>query len=81
VERFGPDASGTMYFTLLNDSERSQRGRLRVTGLKLPARVTATELLSGQQLAPEKDGWPVTLAPQAAAAVKLAPVTRVSSAP
>jgi hypothetical protein len=73
VERFGPDASGTMYFTLLNDSERSRRGRLRVTGLKLPARVTATELLSGRQLAPEKGGWPVTLAPRAATAVKLAP--------
>ncbi len=49
VERFGPNSGGVAYFTLLNDTDRQQNGKLRFEALgrgkKLPAGIT--ELISG----------------------------------
>src|SRR5262249_16032555 len=48
VERFGPDAAGTVYFTLLNDTPQLQEGQLAIdtAALHLPADLPARELIS-----------------------------------
>jgi hypothetical protein len=80
VERFGPDAKGTVYLTLLNDTTSDQTGTVRAEtgrlGLGKPA--PARELVSGTRLAPGT-AWKVTLAPQAAEVIELAPVTRTGN--
>jgi hypothetical protein len=66
VERFGPDADGAVYFTLMNDSPQPQTGVVTLDGaaLKLNGHLAATELVSGRAFMPAGDRFPVTLAPQ-----------------
>jgi hypothetical protein len=50
VERFGPDASGAVYLTLLNDTAQPQEGRLTVdtAALSIPTSPAGQELVGGQ---------------------------------
>ncbi len=75
VERFGPDAGGAVYFTLLNDTAQEQSGTVRcdAKALRLPRGVVAQELVSGERLVAADGGWPVRLAPQEAKVICLAP--------
>jgi hypothetical protein len=68
VERFGPDATGSVYFTLLNDTDQPQTGTLRADApaLNLPPSPEARDLLTGESQAAKDTGWPISLAPQAA---------------
>ena len=51
VERFGPDQLGTTFFTMLNDSDSSQHGELRIDSALLPNGLTAArESISGKSL-------------------------------
>ncbi len=67
VERFGPDPGGTVYFTLLNDTDARQSGNLRFnepeSGRKSSASVT--ELISNTTVQ-AADALEVTLEPQEA---------------
>ena len=73
VERFGPDADGTVFLTLLNDTADSQSGTvtadLKALGLKqaTPAR----ELVSGGTPTLSGRGWSVSLLPQQAGVLYL----------
>jgi len=71
VERFGPVADGTVYYTLLNDGGTPVEGWLRpVAGaFPDPARVIATEFLSGERLAWSGQGWRVVMGAGASAVV------------
>jgi hypothetical protein len=66
VERFGPDADGTVFLTLLNDTADTQSGTvtadLKALGLKQGA--TARELVSGNAATPSGHGWWIALRPQ-----------------
>jgi hypothetical protein len=68
VERFGPEADGTVFLTLLNDTADTQSGTvtadLKPLGLKPPA--SARELVSGNAATPSGRGWRVSLRPQQA---------------
>src|SRR5258708_30690430 len=61
VERFGPDARGAIYFTLLNDSSTVQKGFLRAEDkpLHLAPSAQATELISGRTLRGGQSVWEV----------------------
>lgn len=81
VERFGPAADGSVYYTLFNDSAAPQTGVLSETAADPPAAPRrATELLSDATLPTAGAGWTVQVGPQAAAAVKVHPPTRLSQA-
>jgi hypothetical protein len=68
VERFGPEADGTVLLTLLNDTTDAQSGTvtadLKALGLKQPA--SAHELVSGNAAKPSDRGWHISLRPQQA---------------
>ncbi len=72
LERFGPDAQGVTYLTLLNNSARPQTGVVRWrddTGQ--PARSVVTDLLSGARPQPVAGGWPVSLGAGATAVLRI----------
>jgi hypothetical protein len=66
VERFGPDAEGAAYLTLMNESAEPQKGTVMVnTGaLGMKGRLAAQEMVSGRGLAPVGARIEVTLQPQ-----------------
>jgi len=66
LERFGPDANGAVYFTLLNDTAQPQSGEVTINAaaLKLGGQLTMQELISGKTLAPTGARFHVTLPPQ-----------------
>jgi hypothetical protein len=72
VERFGPDANGTVYFTLFNHTEVAQSGLLQVnlTALGLPLRDTLEELVSERAAGRLGDGWYLFLEPGQVAVVQ-----------
>jgi len=72
IERFGPDRTGTLFFTLFNDRDTRQRGTLRIdsssAGLIDP--VTALEMISNGPI--ENIGsWNVQLEPQESKVVEV----------
>lgn len=73
VERFGPDASGTCYFTLLNDTAEPQHGTLLAEGqaLRTGTEADARELISEKTLERTGSGWSVDLQPQQAALLRI----------
>jgi hypothetical protein len=75
VERFGPEADGTVFLTLLNDTADTQGGTvtvdLKALGLKQFA--SALELVSGNAANPSGHGWSVSLRPQQAEVLCLRP--------
>jgi len=73
VERFGPDAGGTVYLTLLNDSALPQSGEVRIdlTDLKLRGPLVLEELVTGKSVEMAGRGFPVSLAPQQVWAMKI----------
>lgn len=78
LERFGPDAQGAVYLTVLNTATTPQSGVLRVesgTGLARPP-ATATELLTGRRLPEANGGWRVDLPAEGVAVVALEPGPR-----
>lgn len=72
VERFGPDASGTMYFTLFNHTETMQSGLLKVDlkALRMSLHETLDELLSERAIGRLGDGWYVFLEPGQVAVIQ-----------
>ena len=68
VERFGPEADGTMFLTLLNDTADAQSGTVtadfKARGLKQIS--SARELVSGNAAKLADHGWGVSLRPQQA---------------
>jgi hypothetical protein len=68
VERFGPEADGTVFLTLLNDTADAQSGTvtadLKALGLK--QFTSARELVSGNAAKPSGHSWGVSLRPQQA---------------
>ena len=52
VERFGPDAEGNVYFTLLNDSSEAQEARVTImsTELNIVGPETVADLVSGEKV-------------------------------
>lgn len=73
VERFGSDASGAIYFTLLNDTAQPQSGEVTINAaaLKLTGQFKATELISGKTLTPTGGRFRATLQPQEVWAVQV----------
>jgi len=75
VERFGPEADGTVFLTLLNDTADAQSGTvtadLKALGQKQFA--PARELVSGSAANPSGHGWSVSLRPQQAEVLHLRP--------
>jgi hypothetical protein len=74
VERFGPDARGRFFFTLYNNTSTPQTGRLTSLNrakLGLINTPTATNLVSGQLLPMDNQGWKVELEPQQVAVIQL----------
>lgn len=66
VERFGPDAGGVVYFTLLNAVARPQDGTLTLPagpGSRKEGRLVLKDLISGRPLEPEGRRLAVTLGP------------------
>ena len=72
IERFGPDANGTVYFTLFNHTEVAQSGLLQVNlgALNLPPRDTLEELVSERAAGRLGDGWYLFLEPGQVAVVQ-----------
>jgi hypothetical protein len=81
VERFGPAADGTTFYTLFNDATTGVRTTLRLTGEQpdASASLRATELLSGQRLPWTGQGWAVAVDPQSAALVRIETPSRFRS--
>jgi hypothetical protein len=78
LERFGPDAQGAVYLTVLNTDTTAQSGVLRVesgTGLARPP-AAATELLTGRRLPQAGEGWHLDLPAEGVAVVALEPGPR-----
>jgi hypothetical protein len=75
LERFGPNARGQVFLTLLNDSAQPQAGRVTIEALALKRKppLLLEEQLSGQRWKLAGNSFPVSLAPQQAWAVALAP--------
>jgi hypothetical protein len=71
IERFGPDADGTLFLTLLNDSGDPQDGTVTVDHkmLGLKQTVSAQELVSGNRAGRSGEGWQISLRPQEAEAL------------
>jgi hypothetical protein len=78
VERFGPTGDGTTFYTLFNDGTTQVSGHLRLTAesLENQARAIGTDLLNGNRLPWTESGWPITLGPQSAGAIRLQPPPR-----
>jgi hypothetical protein len=72
VERFGPDANGSIWFTMFNDTAKPQTGTLHLeaTGATQLSTSVATELLSNQLLTGAA-GWQLNLEPQQAKLIEL----------
>ena len=68
VERFGPEADGTVLLMLLNDTSDTQSGSVMadLKALGLEQRVSAQALVSGEAATPYGRGWQVSLRPQQA---------------
>jgi hypothetical protein len=68
VERFGPEADGTVLLTLLNDTADTQSGTVTadLKALGLEQRVSAQALVSGNAATPYGRGWQISLRPQQA---------------
>lgn len=64
VERFGPDAAGTIFLTVHNGGEANQAGNVRPDASTL-GRAShlgiATELVSNRRVEVGESGWPVTV--------------------
>ena len=75
VERFGSEAGGTVFLTLLNDAAATQSGTvktdLKALGLKQAA--LARALVSGKAAKPSGRGWQISLQPQQAEVLCLSP--------
>ena len=68
LERFGPDANGTVFLTLFNDDAAPQSGRLKIDRVALQLTDSpARELISDTLLT----GWEVRLSPQEAKVIEL----------
>jgi hypothetical protein len=82
VERFGVAAGGSLYLTLLNDSDQSQRTELRLDPTiepKSPGESGAFAgkgLLSGRTFGTSGPGWDITLGAQQAEVIELKPSAR-----
>jgi hypothetical protein len=78
VERFGPTSDGTVFYTLFNDSTAKQTVTLRETGRAggSSSSRTAVELLSNKALRSDGAGWPVEIAAQGVAVIRVRPATR-----
>jgi len=72
VERFGPDARGTVYLTLFNDTAQRRTGTLSVdaAALRLDGALSARELVCDTPLG-NAATWQVSLGPQEARLVRL----------
>ena len=68
VERFGPEADGTVLLMLLNDTSDTQSGSVMadLKALGLEQRVSAQALVSGNAATPSGRGWHISLRPQQA---------------
>jgi len=68
VERFGPEADGTVFLTLLNDTADIQSGTVRadLKALDLEQATSARDLVSGYAATVSGHGWRVSLRPQQA---------------
>jgi hypothetical protein len=73
VERFGPDANGSIWFTMFNDTAKPQTGTLHLEApvLDRVSAGAATELLSNQTLPGTARSWKLTLEPQQAKLIEL----------
>jgi hypothetical protein len=71
VERFGPNAAGLVYLTLINGTERPQSGRLSVEMAIGGRPRSVTNLVAGQVITKERGGWKVTLEAQETAVIEL----------
>jgi hypothetical protein len=78
VERFGPDAEGTRYYTLYSESVRPESGLLIEDGAA--AGGTVTEIFSGAVLPRAGAGWRVSLEPQGVGVVRVQPGPRFRAA-
>ncbi len=78
VERFGPIANGTTYYTLFNDGMTPAHGALSRTRepLEQQAAMKATDLLTRQPVPWTGQGWAFNLDPQSATVVRIVPVAR-----
>jgi len=74
VERFGPDPSGVVYFTVFNDTETDQKGTLQFEAAQLPPSgfSNLVEVLSGKELGPASS-LDLVLAPQKVQVLKASP--------
>lgn len=66
AERFGPDARGAVFFTLLNDTEQAQTGRLTMEFSAAPKEAGLLDSISGREITGGPGGWALALAPQQA---------------
>jgi hypothetical protein len=75
VERFGPDAGGAVYLTLMNDSSRAQKGQVALdTGvLKLKGPLVLREMVSAREVSSSGGRFSVSLEPQETWAVCVTP--------
>ncbi len=66
VERFGPDAGGAVYLTLMNERAQPQKGTVTVdtAALGLNGRLAVQELVLGTRLTPMGTRIAVSLQPQ-----------------
>jgi hypothetical protein len=73
VERFGPEADGTVFLTLLNDTADIQSGTVRadLKALGLKQATSARDLVSGSAATVSGHGWRVSLRPQQAEVLRL----------
>src|SRR5207249_1337537 len=73
IERFGPDAGGAVYLTLMNDSAQPQSGvvKINAAALKLKRPLVLEELVAAKELRASGEGLQVSLAPQEAWAMKV----------
>jgi len=73
VERFGPDATGDVFFTLHNDSGQTQTGWVRLTA-DMPdswRRTPVEEPLANRRFDWPADGWRASLRPQETILIRL----------
>ena len=58
IERFGPDAEGNVYFTVLNDSSEEQKVLITIMGhnLRIAAPESVEDLISGDDVRVSADG-------------------------
>jgi hypothetical protein len=81
VEKFGPNANGTTYYTLFNEgSERSSAVFQLTSGsTEDQARLAVTELLKGRTPAWTGEGWFIDIEPDAVVVVRMEPAARFRS--